>query len=294
MRQWIMLAVAGFAFGCDSSDGRHEMLQMAASLPPHAWMIERLGAPDVRATALLGPGDSPATYQPSDADVTRVLASDAFFRAGVPFESGAWFEALSEQLPPIDLRRGVSMRAITGPVIGTISGHSNHDHTGDALDPHIWLSPRRLQVQARTITTELQKLDPGRAEDYARGLESLLHDLRALDERIASLLAPFGGRPFVIFHPSWGYFADDYGLRQIAIEVGGQPPSDAEVTRLAEEMRALGVTVVFVQPQIAGMSARAVARAANARIETLDPLRPDVLENLWSSAEKIARSFDEK
>jgi zinc transport system substrate-binding protein len=97
----------------------------------------------------------------------------------------------------------------------------------------------------------------------------------------------------VVFHPSWGYFADDYGLRQLAIEVDGKVPSDAEISRLQRRARELGITVVYVQPQIAGQALHAVADSIGARVETLDPLAPDVIANLRQTATEIAGSFDD-
>jgi zinc transport system substrate-binding protein len=96
----------------------------------------------------------------------------------------------------------------------------------------------------------------------------------------------------VVFHPSWGYFASDYGLHQLAIEVDGKVPSDAEISGLQRRARELGITVVFVQPQIAGQSLHAVAGSLGARVETLDPLAPDVIANLRHTTTKIAGSFD--
>jgi zinc transport system substrate-binding protein len=99
------------------------------------------------------------------------------------------------------------------------------------------------------------------------------------------------GKTFFVFHPAWGYFADEYGLKQVAIEQEGKEPSDEEATALQRSARQQGVKVVFVQPQIASRGAEAVARAIGARVEVLDPLAPDVLDNLVRAARAIAASY---
>jgi zinc transport system substrate-binding protein len=248
-----------------------------------------LGGDAVTVHTVLRPGESPTTLQPDDARVSRVLAARALFRAGVPFESGAWFAALSGELEIVDLRAGVPTRTIDGHQHG--HGSAAHEPIG-AIDPHIWLSPTRLLVQSRTIAAALIRLDPMHAEDFESRLGSLTAELEALDTSIAATLAPHRGRSFVVFHPSWGYFADDYGLVQIAIEIDGKEPSDAELTELQQRTGALGITTVFVQPQIAGRSADAVAAAIGARVVFLDPLAPDVITNLGQAAEAIAGSLD--
>ncbi len=266
-------------------------LEIAASLPPHAWLVEAIGGEDVDARAILTPGDSPATYQPSDADVSRVLDCRLFLRAGVPFEDGGWYRAVADRMEVVDLRDGVELLAIGHQPHQPGSFAGDHVHIEGSPDPHIWLSPKRLPTQARTIARALQRLYPDEAASIAERLANVVADLAALDREVEAMLAPHRGRTFVVFHPSWGYFADDYGLEQVAIEVAGKEPSDAEITRLRERLRELGVSVVFVQPQIAGRSARAVAEASGARLEVLDPLRADVVENLRDAAVRIAGSF---
>ena len=109
---------------------------------------------------------------------------------------------------------------------------------------------------------------------------------------IRDVLDPYRGRIFVVFHPSWGYFADDYRLEQIAIEIEGKQPSDAELTEIKRATATHGITVVYVQPQIAGQAAHALAEAIGARVETLDPLAPDVPANLRHVADRLRRGFD--
>jgi zinc transport system substrate-binding protein len=287
----VCLAVLGV--GCAPQQDSETVLDIATSLPPHAWLIERVGGDGVRAAAVLEPGDSPATYQPSDAEVSSVLAATAYFRTGVPFESGPWFGSLSARLEVIDLRNGITMRAIETPTVTAGHESSTHHHATGTPDPHIWLSPKRLQVQARTIADALKRLAPERSSQITRSWESVRDELAVLDESIAKTLGPYRGRSFVVFHPSWGYLAEDYGLLQVAIEIGGKEPSDAEITALRRQIAEIGASIVFVQPQIAGQSARAVAEVVGARLETLDPLRPDLFANLRLSADKIARSFDD-
>jgi zinc transport system substrate-binding protein len=218
-----------------------------------------------------------------------VLEARVYLRCGVPFESGPWFRALAGELEIVDLRDGVPSRQMAH-----FHGADGTDFSaGDtpAVDPHIWLSPARLAIQARTVAETLQRIDPDHTARYSAGLDQVLMDLERLDVEIAGTLAPFRGRSFVVFHPSWGYFADDYGLTQLAIEIEGKEPTDAELTRIQRRARGVDVSVIFVQPQISGRSARAVADVIGARLETLDPLAPDVVANLRHAADAIVGGF---
>jgi len=289
----LILTLIGLGCGAAGSGEAPAKIIVATSIPPHAWLIEQIGGDAVEVHTVLRPGESPTTHQPSDLQVSRVLSGRVFFRSGVPFESGAWFRALEGHLEIVDLRAGVATRTMAAHTHGGEAGEDADHQLRGAVDPHIWLSPKRLVFQARNVADALKRLDPARAADYDARLAELTEELEELDAWIEHTLAPYRGRAFVVFHPSWGYFADDYGLRQIAIEIEGKEPSDSELTEIHEETRSLGVSVVFVQPQIAGKSAHAIAGVIGARLETLDPLAADLVENLHRATEAIVDSFDD-
>lgn len=247
-------------------------LRVVVSVEPQRWLVEQIGADRVDVEVLVAPGESPAIYQPSDIQITQLMRSDLYLRIGVPFERGPWFDAISglDRLTVVDLRQGIEL-------------------TGD--DPHIWLSPRLLATQARTTADALSRLDPDHRGRWQENLDDLQTRLAMLDERIRRRLQPFSGREFFVFHPSWGYFAEEYDLVQRAIEVEGHGPSDRELTELQRRARRAGARTVFVQPQIQARGAEAFAAAIGARVETLDPLAADVAANLEVTASKLERTF---
>jgi zinc transport system substrate-binding protein len=281
--------------GCGAADPGEAPAKIivATSIPPHAWLIERIGGDAVEVHTVLRPGESPTTHQPSDFQVSRVLSGRVFFRSGVPFESGAWFRALEGHLEIVDLRSGVAIRTMDTHAHGGHGDEETDHHQRGAVDPHIWLSPRRLVFQANHVADTLKRLDPAHETDYDTRLSDLTTELGDLDAWIETTLAPYKNRAFVVFHPSWGYFADDYDLRQIAIETEGKEPSDSELTGIQEQTQSLGASVIFVQPQIAGKSAQAIAGVMGARLETIDPLAPDIIGNLRRVTGAIVSSFDD-
>lgn len=270
-------------------------VRVAVTIPPQAWLVEAVGGERVEVATLVGPGESAETYQPTDAEVSRALGAGLYFRIGAPAERGGWFRALerSGSVRIVDLRDGVEPlpAGAEAHAHAHAHGHGGLDGDGEGGDPHVWLSPRRLATQARTIAAALASADPAGAPAYASGLRRVEADLAELDRDLSARLAPFAGRELFVFHPSWEYFAADYGLRQVAIEREGKEPTDAELTRVLASALELRPRTIFVQPQIPGRSAEAVARAVGARVETLDPLAADVPANLRGVAERLVRSF---
>lgn len=106
------------------------------------------------------------------------------------------------------------------------------------------------------------------------------------------MLEPHRGKRVYVFHPAWGYFCDAYGLEQVAIEIEGKEPSESELTEIIARAKSDGVRAIHVQPQIKGKSVEALASALKLDVRTLDPLARDVLANLESVAETIARGFE--
>jgi zinc transport system substrate-binding protein len=164
-----------------------------------------------------------------------------------------------------------------------------HDEEREGTDPHLWLSVGNAIRIAATIHAALVRLDPAGRETYDQGHAQLVEELEALDRRIADILAPVKGKPFFVFHPSFGYFADDYGLEQIAVETGGTEPSARQLARLIEQASSSDVRIIFVQPQFSQKSAETIAAEIGGAVVPIDPLAGDYIGNL----ERMARTIEE-
>jgi zinc transport system substrate-binding protein len=261
------------------------MPSVFVSVEPQRFFVERIGGSGMKVEALVGPGQSPATLDPSPKTIARLSSADLYFRTGLPFEEVLLnrFKEGHPGLKIVDVRRGLELVKLEG------HGHKDEDkgQGGGELDPHIWLSPRLSMTQARVISEALCEADPARAALYRRNLEALITDLERVDAELAALLAPYKGREFLVFHPSFGYFARAYGLKQVAVEHEGKEPGARSMARLVDRARKAGVSAVVAQPQFADRAARAIAGALGGTVIKADPLAADYLENL----ERIARAL---
>jgi zinc transport system substrate-binding protein len=303
----VVLAVAllGCSTAPEESSGK---VRAAVSVQPHAWLVEQIGGPYVEVLTLVRPGESAELYQPTDAQVSQVARASVYFRTGMPLENRRGFQALGSlgTLKVVDLREGIALRALTphrhsersdkphqagDHPEGNAAGPHDADSEHAGKDPHIWLSPRLLKVQSRTVAQTLSSIDPQHAAEYQANLAILEDRLDEADRQIRETLAPHRGRAFFVFHPAWGYFADDYGLRQIAIEIEGKEPSDRDLTALQNLARQERAKVVFVHPQSGARSAQAIAQAIGARVEIINDLASNLVESLPQTARQLAESF---
>jgi zinc transport system substrate-binding protein len=267
-------------------------LVVAVGVLPYKWLVEQIGGDHVEVIALVKPGDSAELYQPTDSEVTRLVQAAVYFRTGMPFENGPWLGALqaNPNIRLADLLAGIKLRPMESHAHGEAAGTTPQEPAG-AGDPHVWLSPRLLKIQAQTVAGQLESLDPKHAKDYQKNLAELDARLDRADQSIRRMLAPLRGKVMFVFHPAWGYFADEYGLRQVAIQAEGKEPTDQELTELQKLARQEGAKVIFVQPQFAAGAARAVARTVGARVETLDDLAPDAIAGLLEAAANVVEGY---
>ncbi len=243
---------------------------------------------------LVGPGQSPATYEPTPQQMARLSNAKLYFTIGVPFER----HLLKRLGAAMTGTRVVETYTATYVAIGfDNAGEHNaddvghHDH-GD-FDPHIWLDPDLAKLQARAICDGLALVDPVNEQYYESNLLGFQTDLDSVDAMISEHLAPYEGRDFYVFHPAFGHFGRAYGLHQVAIEESGKEPSAKQLAALISKARTDGVKVIVVQEQFSTREAEAVAEAVGAKVVRLDPLSRDYLTNLENIAKVLADALRE-
>jgi len=254
------------------------------SIVPQAYFVERVGGDLVDVEVLVGPGQSPHTYEPTPRQVARIARARVYFTIGVPLEKGL-VPKLARSFPGlsiVDTTSGIRFipmdRRHEHP--RTQAGGQGHDHGG--YDPHVWLDPGRVKIQASNICDALVRVDPAHAGVYRANLSAFLDDLDALDRELKEVFAPMKGSKVYVFHPAFGYLAQAYGFEQVAVEEEGKDPGARKVARLIAEAKAQGVRVIFVQPQFSAKKAQAIAERIGGAVVAIDPLPRDYLAQMRS------------
>ncbi|MFC2146896.1 metal ABC transporter solute-binding protein, Zn/Mn family, partial [Acidobacteriota bacterium] len=211
--------------------------------------------------------------------------SKLYFRIGhIPFEN-AWMKNIAANNPHmkiIDTSVGVDLIET-----GEDEHHRNHHHhTG--INPHIWLSPHAVKIQAKHILDAVLEIDKQNREFYKENYRLFLLDIDRLDREIKALLEKCTGKKFMVFHPAWSYFARDYGLEQLPIELEGKAPSPADMKKIIDIARKENIRIIFVQEQFDTNSARAVAAEIGGRVVKIDPLALDWLANMKKIAQTLS------
>jgi zinc transport system substrate-binding protein len=140
-------------------------------------------------------------------------------------------------------------------------------------------------IQARNILAALSQIDQKNTLVYEKNYKQFILELVQLDMEIRGLLSTSGH--FMVFHPSWGYFAKAYGLEQIPVEMEGKEPKPAQLRHLIKLAREKKIITLFVQPEFSRKSAELIAREIKGQVVVISPLAQDWGENLKETARKI-------
>jgi zinc transport system substrate-binding protein len=270
-------------------------LNVIASILPQKYFIQKIGGDRVNVSVMVLPGANPATYEPKPRQMVNLSKAKIYFAIGVPFENN-WLPKFSRTNP------GMMVVATQSGIkkLPMKTGGHHHDEIQNGhekpvtgtKDPHIWLSPPLVMVQAKNILDGLVRADPKGQNKYEANYTAFLRELKDLDEEIRKDLQTTGpNHRFVVYHPSWGYFAHAYGLEQIPIELEGKQPSPRKLLELVQEARKDGIKVIFVQPQFSEKSAETIAHAIGGKVVVADPLAEDWKNNLLHVVKKIKSAF---
>lgn len=280
----ILLPLIGFSLHAggqgEEKDGS-EPLSVFVSIPPQKYFVEKIGGDLVSVTGLIGQNDDPHTFQPRPSQVTALGRADIYFTVGISFEE-AFIDTLKKALPDlriVDGSRGVALLEME-------EEHPGHDeeHEGHHYDPHFWMGPAQVLQSAEVIFQELLAALPSHEEELRRNYQNFRSQINVLDAELTALLAPHRGEVFFVYHPSFGYFAHAYGLRQISVETGGKEPSPRQLESIIEGARNRGVKIIYVQPQFSQSTGKVIAEAIGGSVVPISPLAYDWAGNMEAIA----------
>lgn len=280
-------------------------VQVAVSIPPQKYFVQRIAGDLAEVTVMVPPGADPHTYEPKPSQMRGLASARLYMTIGVPFEK-AWLDRIAaaggKDMTLVRLEKGIDLLPEEEHAMDGDPDHDgdhdaeaaeahHHDHEGG--DPHIWLSPALVKMMAGSIKAALVKADPAHAPLYRANHDAFVRELDELDLHINGLFEnlPENRRRFMVFHPAWSYFAHNYNLREVAIEVEGREPGPRQLTRIVEFARKEKIEAIFVQPQFSKRGAETIARNVGAKLIEADPLAEDWAANIRRVAEAMAQTL---
>lgn len=266
---------------------KNETPHITVSILPQKYFVERIAGDNFNIHVITPPGASPETYEPLPGQMKTLSESVLYFSNGYLMFEKHLVDKLGSELTEkmIDLSQGIDL------IAGEIVDHGDHIHLY-GIDPHYWLSPNEAKIQARTIYEAIAAFDPDNKMEYEANLVDFLNDIDKLDKHIQAMLAESKTRVFLIYHPAFAYFSRQYGLEQHALEMDGKEPSASHIKSIIDLAEKEGINMILVQSQFNIAVAETVAGEIGGRVELLDPLPENWLENMYAIAHTFQKALN--
>lgn len=313
----LFLLSASF-MGCQSKkeDSSSETLKVAVAIVPEETFVKKVAGDLAEVMVVIPPGNSPANYQPTPKEMQQFSESKIYFSMGVPTEKANILpkvETLNPNMKVVDLAEKVSRvypdrffeeghehEHEHGKEEEKHEGEQEEKHEGESeeehhhhegRDPHIWLSPKRVVVMVTEIKDALIEADPTHKETYEKNAAAYIKELQDLDGHIKDTLQGIDHPAFIIYHPAFGYFADDYGLHMVSIEEEGKEKTAQGLEHVIEFAKEHDIHVVFYQAEFDDSQAKTVAKEIGGTTVKMSPLSPDYVDNMKRIADTFKEAF---
>ena len=255
---------------------------VVVSILPQEWFVSRIAGDRVKTLVLAGHGQNPHNYEVSPRQIAELSSARVWVLSGAEFEISfvPKIRSMHQNLLIVDGTLGVNFRLLEDHDHDDFDDHDDHRENTGNIDRHTWLGLEPAKIMAAHIRNVLSEIDSENADFYQAQYLSLTEEISAEFDALRIELAPLRGRTVFVYHPSFGYFLDEFGIIQEAFETGGKEPGPQTLANLIEHAREENAAAIFVQAQFPVSAARTAAAAIGAKVIPLDPLSPDWLENI--------------
>ena len=251
---------------------------VAVTILPQKAFVKAVGGDLLEVITIVPPGNSPGNYEPTPQEMENFSKASVYFTIGVPAEE-------ANILPKANDMRIVDLSAQVAAV------YPDREFNAGQRDSHIWLSPKRARVMVEAIAKTMADLDAENAQFYLDNAEAFLRELDRVDAEIIETFASIQNRTFIVFHPAYGYFADDYGLQMYSLEEDGKEATPQHLQDMIDLAKAEHIQAIFSQAEIDSKQLDAFAEEIEGEKIMLDPLSDDYIANLEHMAEAISGSM---
>jgi zinc transport system substrate-binding protein len=271
---------------CQNKPAVNEKMQLTVSIIPQKYLATFIAGDKCDVQAMLPTGSNHETYEPAPRDMEKISTSKLYLALGALDFELTWLDRLKASNPGMQIvntNDGIQM--LTGHI------HENKkksDAKSPGIDPHTWLSPSCMKIQAANICKALSAIDTTNASYYKENLSKFILLADSVDKIIREMLSASSGKSILIFHPALAYFCRDYNLTQISIEQDGKEPSPAFMAEIVKTAKEKGIKSIFISREFDTRNAEAIAGEIGGNVVVFDPMAENWSENLIHLADLIA------
>ena len=259
---------------CDKTNDK----VIAVSIVPYQTFVKEIVIDKFTVEVAVPIGQSPETYEPKPKEVVNLNLSKIYFSVGIPNEEITIIPSLNTSVKVIKI----------APLLVN-SGLPDRHFDNGARDPHIWLSIKRAIKTVEIMLNEIIKIDSENAEFYTENANNYINKLNSLYNELTAKFSSVSDskRKMIVYHPSFGYFANEFNITMYAIENEGHEVTAKDILNAINYANANGLKTIFYQAETDSANAVAFANEIGGEAIMLNPLSGDYINNLRGMANAI-------
>jgi zinc transport system substrate-binding protein len=288
----IVLLTACASDEADESQIEDGKFNIIVSVEPQKTFVEKVVGEMGNVRVVIPKGYSPANYQPSPQEIEDISNGEIYFSIGVESEKSfilPKLEDLNDDIILVDLQEEV-LKNYEPIYLG--NHDDDHDHEEGEIDPHIWLSPKRVITIIESIRDQMIAIDEIHELEYIENAQEYIDELKDLDREIEESLLGLENKAFIIYHPAFGYFAEDYGLEMVTIEEDGKEATAKRIQSVVDFAKENKIKVVFYQDEFDSSQAKIIADEIGGEVVEVAPLSGDYINNMREIKDKFIEVWE--
>lgn len=205
-------------------------------------------------------------YQLTPNDMVAFENADIFIINGGGMES--FIEDIFNSYPDMDLIDA------SNNIEMLISDEDSHEdgHQHSQYNAHLWMSIPKYMQQLKNIKDGLIKFNPQNRDLYENNYRDYILKLESLNQDMHNKLKDIRNRDIIIFHDSFQYLANEFGLdvKHTVVMEQDTSLSAGEIAEIVDEIGRYNIKVMFTESQYSKQISSAIANETSAKVYTLD------------------------
>jgi len=263
----------------NNSNGK---IGIVVSIGPEVQWVEAVGGDKVKVTLMVPSNADPHTYEPLPSQLIEVSNAKMYAEIGssLEFENNYMdkIKSANPNMLVVNCSQGIML------IPNTAENESN------TMDPHDWVSPKNAKVMVNNIYQGLVKVDPTDKNYFQKNRDQYTAKLDELDKNTTQILKPKQGFNILIFHPSFGYYAKDYNLTQVAVMINDEEPSPQRIAMIINIAKADDIKIMYSQPQYDPKYMQSIASEVGGQVLMVNDLDENYLENMKNISYSFAQT----
>ncbi len=252
-------------------------INVTTTIYPLYSIAKEVGGDKIKLNNIIPFGVEAHGFDPTPADMAKLSKSDIFIVSSDHMEP--WKDKIVKSLnienKVFDMSEHVKLRQITEEIHHEEDNHHHDEHEDEHsnFDPHYWVSLNNYILMTEAITKLFIEKDSINKDIYTKNSEIYLEKIIALKNKYETAMNTCTNKKILVNHDAFGYFADDYGVKQYSIS-GISPedkPSAKAISELINLVKKENINTVFFEEFASPKIAKTIANEAKIKTDALRP-----------------------